>query len=137
MSTETTDARDAIIERLREQWRAISGVMRAVARSEGLQPVLDEVVDAATRLCSGEYGSLHLLECDLLPAVSHSGGFEQWEYDEQHPRTLDRGTIVGRAAVAREPVHIPDVHADPEYGYAGPRAGFRAGLGVPILRRAN
>jgi adenylate cyclase len=32
----------------------------------------------------------------------------------------------------REPVHIPDIEADPEYSYPGPRP-FRAMLGVPIL----
>ena len=32
------------LEDLREQQRAISGVLRAVAGSAGLQPVLDEIV---------------------------------------------------------------------------------------------
>jgi adenylate cyclase len=57
----------------------------------------------------------------------------QWEYDKDHPHVADRTTIVGRAAVTRAPAHIPDIAADPEYGYAGPREGLRAGLGVPIL----
>jgi hypothetical protein len=35
-----------------EQQRAISGVLHALARSTGLQPVLDEVVEACERLCS-------------------------------------------------------------------------------------
>ncbi|HEX9416614.1 MAG TPA: GAF domain-containing protein [Gaiellaceae bacterium] len=130
---DTRDSHDAIVERLREQQRAVSGVLRAVARSEGLQPVLDEVIEAATQLCDGEYGSLHLAEGDLFLAVSHSGSFAQWEYDKHHPHTLDRTTLVGRAALTRSPVHIPDVQADPEYAYSGPRTGLRAGLGVPIL----
>ena len=37
------------LEDVREQQRAISGVLRAVARSAGIQPVLDEVVEAAAR----------------------------------------------------------------------------------------
>jgi hypothetical protein len=45
-------------ENLREQRQAIGEVLRAVARSEGLQPVLDEIVRAATRLCHGEHGQL-------------------------------------------------------------------------------
>jgi adenylate cyclase len=40
--------------------------------------------------------------------------------------------MAGRAAVTREVVHLPDVNADPEYTYAGPRH-FRSGLNVPIL----
>ena len=45
-------------QRLREQQRAVSDVLRAVVRSEGLQPVLDEIVESATRLCAGDNGRL-------------------------------------------------------------------------------
>ena len=133
--SEILDAQELALsnERLREQQRAISSVLRAVARAAGLQPVLDEVIGAARQLCDGEYGSLHLLHGNLLPAVSCSGSFEQWEYDKGHPHTLDRTTIVGRTAVSRSPVHIPDLLTDPEYSYPGPRTGIRAGLGVPVL----
>src|SRR5262249_17748027 len=48
-----------------------------------------------------------------------------------HPHALDRSTGAGRAAVSHAPVHIPDIEADREYGYGGPRY-FRALLGVPI-----
>jgi GAF domain-containing protein len=117
---------------VREQQRATSAVMRAVARGQGLQPVMDEIIEAATRLCHGEYGSLHLLEGNELPALSHSGSSHHWDYDQEHAHLLDRTTMVGRAAVTREVVHIPDIGADPEYAYSGPRT-FRVGLGVPIL----
>ena len=117
---------------LREQQQAISAVMRAVARGQGLQPVMDEIIEAATRLCHGEYGSLHLLEGNELPALSHSGSSHHWDYDQEHAHLLDRTTMVGRAAVTRDVVHIPDIDADPEYAYSGPRT-FRVGLGVPIL----
>jgi len=93
---------------------------------------MNEIIEAATRLCNGEYGSLHLLEDNVLPALSHSGSFEHWDYDREHVHLLDRSTMVGRAAVAREVVHIRDIDADPEYAYTGPRT-FRVGLGVPIL----
>jgi class 3 adenylate cyclase len=120
------------LEDLREQQRAISGVLRAVARSAGLQPVLDEVVEAARRLCDADNGALWLLEDGLLHSVAHHGGAEPAEYDRQHPHALDRTTAAGRTAVAREPVHIPDIEADPEYGYPGPRP-YRAMLGMPVM----
>ncbi len=120
-------------ERLREQQGAISSVLRAVVRSAGLQPVLDEVSKAARRLCVGDYSSLYLAEGDFLLAVSGDGGADQWEYDKHHPRPLDRTTFAGRAAVTRDIVHVPDVLVDREYAYRGPRTGFRAGLGVPVL----
>ena len=118
---------------VREQQRATSAVMRAVARGQGLQPVMDEIIEAATRLCHGEYGSLHLLEGNELPALSHSGSSHHWDYDagacaparpDDHgrPRCGDHG----RSSTS------PTSSADPEYAYPGPRT-FRVGLGVPIL----
>ena len=120
-------------ERLREQQDAISSVLRAVVRSAELQPVLDEVTTAAMRLCAGQYAMLYLAEGDLLVAVAGVGGVHQWEYDRSHPHAFDRTTFAGRTALTREIVHVPDVHFDSEYAYPGPRTGFRAGLGVPVL----
>jgi class 3 adenylate cyclase len=106
-------------------------VLRAVARSAGLQPVLDEIVEACRRLCDAEHGALYLLEGDLLRVVTDKGEGGTAEYDRLHPHALDRTTGAGRTAVTGAPVHIPDVSADPEYLYSGPH-GFRALLGVPI-----
>jgi class 3 adenylate cyclase len=117
---------------LREQQEAISGVLRAQARSTGLQPVLDEVVEACRRLSGSDNGAIWLLEGDLLVSVAHQVGGEPGEYDREHPHALDRTSAAGRAAVTRKPAHIPDVEEDPEYTYAGPRV-FRTILGVPIL----
>jgi class 3 adenylate cyclase len=120
------------VEELREQQRAMSGVLRAVASSKGLQPVLDEVADACRRLCDADHGSLWLLEDGLLQSAAHHGWPEGAKYDREHPHALDRTSAAGRAAVAREPIYIPDVLEDPEYTYAGPRF-YRAMLGVPIM----
>jgi class 3 adenylate cyclase/putative methionine-R-sulfoxide reductase with GAF domain len=120
------------VEDLREEKRAISGVLRAVASSKGLQPVLDEVADACRRLCDADHGALWLLEDGVLHSAAHHGWPEGAKYDREHPHALDRTTAAGRAAVAREPIYIPDVLADPEYTYAGPRF-YRAMLGVPIM----
>jgi class 3 adenylate cyclase len=120
-------------EELRAQQHAISGVLRAVARAAGLQPVLDEVVEACRRLCNADHGALWLLEDGLLHVAVHQGSPELGAvYDRQHPHALDRTSAAGRAALARETIHIPDVLRDPEYTYPGPRF-FRAMLGVPIL----
>jgi adenylate cyclase len=121
------------VEDLREQHRAISGVLGAVARGTGMQPVLDEVVEACKRLCKADYGALWLLEGELLHAVAHHGEEDGAEYDRQHPHPLDRTTAAGRAAVMREPIHIPDIRLDPEYSYRGPREYYRAMIGVPIM----
>ena len=118
---------------LRQQQRAISGVLRAVAASAGLQAVLDEIVEACRRLCSADHGAMWLLEDDgLLHSVAHHGEADGAAFDREHPHAVDRSTAAGRTAVARRPVHIPDVEADAEYRYPGPRP-YRAMLGVPVI----
>ena len=54
------------LENLREQQRAISDVLRAVASSAGLQAVLDEILEATIRLCRGEHGQLYLADGELF-----------------------------------------------------------------------
>src|ERR671911_1308573 len=120
------------LEDVREQQRAISGVLRAVARSAGLQPVLEEVAEACRRLCEADHGALWLLEGGLLYVGAHHGEPEGAQYDLDHPHGIDRSTAAGRAAIERKPVQIPDVLDDPEYTYPGPRF-FRTMLGVPIM----
>src|SRR5437763_3099056 len=117
---------------LREQQQAISAVLRAVAQASGLQPVLDEVVESCRRLCDADHGALWLLEDGMLRSVSHHGEAEAARYDSQHPHPLDRSTAAGRTGLFREVVHIPDIEADPEYAYPGPRP-YRSMLGVPIM----
>jgi adenylate cyclase len=122
-------------ENLREQRRAIGEVLRTVARSEGLQPVLDEIVAAAKRLCHGEHSQLYLADGDVFVVFSQSDDSPAgYEYAEDHPHARDRTTVVGRVALAGEAVQIPDVLADAEYAFGGQSiAGYRALLGVPII----
>ena len=134
---ETLRAEDLVRENenLREQRRAIGDVLRAVARSEGLQPVLDEIVSAAKQLCDGEHAQLYLAEGDLFLVSSQFADLpDGYAYAEEHPHKRDRTTVVGRAALAGEAVQIPDVLADAEYSFEGQAiVGYRALLGVPIV----
>jgi len=133
---DTTDRRDVIIENLREQQRALGRVLRAVARSEGLRPVFEAVVDEANRICDGDYSALYVAEGGLFRVSVYGGaGSEaQLEYELSHPHTRDRTTLVGRVALTREAVHIPDALADPEYSWEGQSiAGYRSLVGVPVL----
>jgi class 3 adenylate cyclase len=120
------------IEDLREQQRALSAVLRAVARSAGLQPVLDEIVESCRRLCDADSGALWLLRDGLLHSAAHQADERARDYDREHPHALDRTTAAGRAAVTRGPVRIPDVEEDREYAYPGPRP-YRSMLGVPVM----
>ncbi len=134
MARATDDASEFAreVQSLREQQRALSGVLRAIARSAGLQAVLDEVVAACRRLCEADTGALWLLEDELLHSVAHEGGAEAAQYDSQHPHAVDRTTMAGRIALTRSTIHIPDILDDPEYAYPGPRP-FRSMLGAPVM----
>ena len=120
------------LENAGEQQRAISSVLHAVARSAGLQPVLDEIVESCRRLCKADTGALWVLENGLLRSAAHQGGLAAATYDSVHPHAVDRKTAAGRVAVMRQPVLIPDIELDPEYSYSGPRH-YRAMLGVPVM----
>ena len=122
-------------ERLREQQRAVSVVLRAVAGSAGLQPVLDEIVDGAARLCRGDHAQLYLAEEDLFRIAAQSGdlGSEAWLYAVEHPHARDRTSIVGRVGVTGGIEQIPDVADDPQYLFDYQVIGYRSLLGVPIV----
>ena len=127
------------VERQLEQQQAISDVLGAVARSEGLESVLHALVEAAARLCDAEFGEVHLLEGDRLHlAVGHGGPPELYEYEREHPHVADRTTVSGRVALTRDVVHIPDILQDSEFDWdAANEAGVRALLGAPLLVEGN
>ncbi len=93
------------LEAAREQQRAVSRVLRAVARAEGLQPVLDEVVESVTLLSGVENGRLWLVENGQLHAFANHGLDETFAHDRQHPHPIDRTTLAGRTALTRAAVH--------------------------------
>ena len=122
------------VEELREQQRAVGDVLRAIARFEGQQPVLDAVVAAANRLCNGVSAGLWLADGDLFRVAALIATPEQIEYERAHPHVPEAHSLTGRVLATRRPVHIPDVLADPAYEWGSQRvAGYRAMVGVPIF----
>jgi class 3 adenylate cyclase len=120
------------VERQLDQQREISDVFGVVARSEGLNSVFTAAIAAATRLCGGEYGGLYILEDGLFHARAYFGDAAQYEYELDHPHAIDRKTLVGRAGLTKDVVHIPNLTADPDYDWPL-LLGHQAGLAVPIV----
>ena len=131
----TEPAAAAQLERLREQQRAVSEVLGAVARGEGLQPVFDAVVEAANRLCDGESSGLWMFDGQFFRVEALIGAEPgQFEWEREHPHVVDRTKLTGRVVVTGAVVHIPDALADPEYRWEGQTmTPYRAMLGVPIV----
>ena len=117
---------------------ALTAVGRVLAAIGGagfeLQPVLDQISAEAADLCGAEVSFMFLLDGDVFRFAAASGGTpEHWAWEREHPDPIDRGSIVGRVALADGPVQIEDVAADPEYTSGAYSVGsFRTLLGVPI-----
>ena len=133
----SNDARIAQLTReldeLRGRQEAVADVLRALSRSGmRLQPILDQIVKAAARLCRADSGFIYLSDGELLRMRANVGQpREVVEYERDHPDRPGPGTCTGRVALTKRPVHIPDVHADPDYAY--PAVEIRTLLGLPVL----
>jgi class 3 adenylate cyclase len=119
---------------LRHRLEAVSDILRALSRSAvRLQPILDQIVEAAARLGQADSCLVWLVDGEFLRLrADHGSPQDAVGYLRSHPHRAEPGSCTGRVALTKRPVHIPDVDSDPDYTYAGTRH-YRTLLGLPIL----
>ena len=134
---DSASLREATRERdeLRKRLEAVSDVLRALSRSAmRVQPILDQIVEAAARLGQADSCLVWLVDGELLRLRASFGAPpDAVEHQRLHPHTAEPGTCTGRVALFKRPVHIPDVDADPDYTYAPALRHYRTLLGLPII----
>jgi PAS domain S-box-containing protein len=117
---------------------ATADVLKVISRSSvELETVLDTLVDTVTRLCRADQATLFHQRGDMLHLIASRGWSEEAKaFVRTYPLAADRGSLTGRVALERGPVHIPDVLQDPGYTQHELQRilGSRSMLGLPLLR---
>ena len=120
-----------------EQQSATADVLRMISSSPNdIQPVLEAITRTAGELCAAEYAMLFRLRGGAYHvACSNNAAEEYVKFFSERPISLNRGSLVGRTALARRSVHIKDCQTDPDYTlHEAARLGrHRTMLGVPLM----
>src|SRR5262245_53627272 len=113
---EEVQARTKELQDSLDRQTATSEVLGVISRSPNeVQPVLDTIVATAQRLCQAERAIVWRLEGGTFRAVAHHGlSEERMEPVLSARRPLSRGSMVGRATLARRAVQVEDVATDAE-----------------------
>ena len=134
-------SRTADLSEALQHQTATADVLKVISRSAfDLKSVLQTLIDSAAGLCGAKTSGIFMREGDMFrleAGYSHTPEYE--EYERAHPSPLSRRSWIGRTALDKAMLHIPDVSQDLEHGIPdSPRiGGYKSILCVPLMREAS
>jgi GAF domain-containing protein len=122
-----------------EQQTVTSEILGVIASSPtDIQPVLDAVAESAVRLCGAEDASIRLVDGNLLRLGAHYGEIPMTGAEQDRP--INRLSVMGRAVVDRQAIHIIEdlrsPSAEPEFtGNRVVTRDIHTMVATPLLRK--
>src|SRR5262249_16429536 len=126
-----------------EQQTATSEGLRVISSSPGeLEPVFQEMLEKATRICEAKFGTLYLYDGDAFRAEAfHNAPPAFVEARKRQPVRPPPDSALGRLAITKQVAHIADIKATQSYIERNPYivapvdlAGFRTICRVPMFK---
>jgi GAF domain-containing protein len=141
IAIENTRLLNELRESLQQQ-TATADVLKVISRSTfDLKTVLTTLVETAARVCEADIGNIARPVDGDRYQIEASYGQSTALHEELTRQTLKigKGSVIGRTALNRAPVHILDAQTDPDYEL---REALKIGdyhtmLGVPLVREGN
>ncbi|MER8967279.1 GAF domain-containing protein [Mesorhizobium sp. M0808] len=134
-------ARTAELGEALKQQTATADVLKVISRSAfDLSSVLQALIESAAGLCNARTSGIYMLDGGVYRlGAAHGQSPEFRAFEEAHPDVVGRGSWVGRAALERSVVHIPDASQDTEHQFpeVAKLGGFASILCVPLMRQGQ